>query len=479
MKSVRIETPDAPQLLSPRAARAWLQLSRAAMGACLVAGAGLAPVAASAREASAIIGQVTMSIGSGKLVALDGSSTPVSQGMQIRVGDRVETEANGNVMMRFVDGQLVTVRPLSRLAVENYEQTAIKFRLEEGVVRSVTGKWGEAARERFRLNTPVAAIGIKGTDFVVKADVGSGASFVTVSTGAVVMSPLTEACQASLGVCRTGDEKLLSAEMKGQMLEISRLQTSPRLVPAVDLLSANYRPTVEVAMKTERAGLTGDASRGDFAASDKTTLSESRGATVATTTTLTAAPPPPPPPPAIKPPEVNQLAWAHFADAPIDGDTFSKSFALAAASGRQITVVNDGAYYLFRQVPVGQTAALQTTETSANFRLASGAASLYMPDRVRFEAATINSGSLNVDFAKSSFSTQLNVSSASMGAEVISVNGGVNSAQSLFSGSTGVQNTNGYTTVNGALSTDGKEAGYLFSKQVPLGVLNGYTLWGR
>ncbi len=474
MKSVRLQAPGIaqPVLRQPRLPRL---LARAAVGACLVAAAGLAPLAAAAREASAIIGQVTMSIGAGKLVALDGSSTPVSQGMQVRVGDRVETEANGNVMLRFVDGQLVTVRPLSRLAVENYEQTAIKFRLEEGVVRSVTGKWGEAARDRFRLNTPVAAIGIKGTDFVVKADTGNGASFVTVSTGAVVMSELTEACQASLGVCRTGNEKLLSAEMKGQMLEISRLQTSPRLVPAVDLLSANYRPAVEVAMKSERGGLSGDAARADFSASDKSTLSESRGATVATTTLTTVSPP------VVKPPEVSQLVWARgpFTATAIDGDAFSKSFEAAAANGRQVTVVNDGAYYLFRQTPAGQTAALQTNDTSANFRLASGAATLYITNLVRYEAANINGGSLNVDFARNSFSTQLNVSSASMGAEVISVNGGVNSAQSLFSGSSGISGSTGFTTVNGALSTDGKEAGYLFSKQVSLGTLNGYTLWGR
>lgn len=462
MKSVRTKVPGAQRLLS-----------LVAMGACLVAGAGLMPSAAFARDASAIIGQVTMSIGVGKLVALDGSSTPVKDGMQVRVGDRVETEVNGNVMLRFVDGQLVTVRPLSRLMVENYEQTAIKFRLEEGVVRSVTGKWGEAARDRFRLNTPVAAIGIKGTDFVVKAQ--DDKTYATVLSGAVVMSALTEACQASLGVCRTGDEKLLSAEMKGQMLEISRLQTSPRLVPAVDLLSANYRPAVEVAMKSER-GLATDAGRADFSA-DKSALSETRGATVAsTTTTLT-----PTTPPVIKPPEVNQLAWARTPLSPnaLEGDNFSKSFQQAAANGRQITEVTDGAYALARQLPAGQTGALQTAETSANFRLASGVASLYIPNQVKYEAANINSGTLNVDFAKSSFSTQLNISSASLGTDVVSVNGGVNSAQSLFSGSSGVYGATGYTTLTGALSTDGKEAGYLFSKQVSQGTLNGYTLWGR
>ena len=81
-----------------------------------------------------------------------------------------------HVHIRFIDGGMVSVRPLSRLRIEEYSnhlansRGAIKFQLEQGVVRSVTGDWGEAARDRFRLNTPVAAIGIKGTDFIVRAD---------------------------------------------------------------------------------------------------------------------------------------------------------------------------------------------------------------------------------------------------------------------------------------------------------------------
>ena len=35
-------------------------------------------------------------------------------------------------------------------------------------MRSITGQWGEAARDRFRLNTPIAAIGVRGTDFIVE-----------------------------------------------------------------------------------------------------------------------------------------------------------------------------------------------------------------------------------------------------------------------------------------------------------------------
>ena len=149
------------------------------------------PLAAAAQEVLPIIGEATMVIGTAKLASVDGAARLVERGTPIRIGDRVETEAGGHVHVRFVDGGRLSVRPLSRLQVENYShsaqqpaQTAIRFRLDEGVVRSITGSWGEAARDRFRLNTPVAAIGVKGTDFIVKSDAEKTSA--SVYTGAIV-----------------------------------------------------------------------------------------------------------------------------------------------------------------------------------------------------------------------------------------------------------------------------------------------------
>ncbi|MBK7991598.1 MAG: FecR domain-containing protein [Comamonadaceae bacterium] len=112
--------------------------------------------------------------------------------------------------MRFVDGGRLSVRPASRLQIENYSHSAtqpqgsaIKFRLDEGVIRSITGTWGEEARDRFRLNTPMAAIGIKGTDFVVKSD--ANATAASVYSGAILLAPLDD-CAPPLGSCQTGRE---------------------------------------------------------------------------------------------------------------------------------------------------------------------------------------------------------------------------------------------------------------------------------
>jgi hypothetical protein len=424
------------------------------------------------------VGEATMVIGGARVTSTDGVARVVDRGTTIRVGDRIETGVGGHVHLRFVDGGRLSVRPSSRLQVENYSHSvdqpalnAIKFRLDEGVVRSITGAWGEAARDRFRLNTPVAAIGVKGTDFVVKADANN--TLASVYTGAIMLTPLASGCQASLGPCQNGSEKLLSEDMKGQMLTLSRLQAVPQLVPAVDLLAQRVpQPSAEASPKPDTA-LKANGNRSDIAA-ENSMVSESRAAGVVASQSATAALQVPTQAPQVqRPPEVNQLMWARLAAVAADGDTISRSFAQAAENNRQGTVGN-GAYSLFREAPGAAPAVLASADTSANFRLAGAAAQLVWSDRGRSvsEAARVDKGTLSVDFARSTYATQLNVSNARMGTESVASSGQIKPNGLL-------QSQSGNAFVAGALSLDGKEAGYVFEKSLAAGQLLGITQWGR
>jgi hypothetical protein len=439
------------------------QLLMARVALALAAFGFAAFAAAQTQEASPVVGEATLVIGVAKVFSADGSSRAVERGTSIRVGDRVETEAGGHVHFRFVDGGRLSIRPSSRLQVESYShsteqpaQTAIKFRLDEGVVRSITGSWGEAARDRFRLNTPVAAIGVKGTDFVVKSE--SDKTTASVYTGAIILSPLTAGCVATLGPCQSGREKLLSDQMKGQMIELGRQQANPQLVPLVDLLAQNRRST-PVAEPTARAdkSLTNDG-----VGQDKAVVNEalSAGVIVAGSASAPAAPPAP---------VVSQLVWGRWDVAAVNGDLLSKALDDATKNGRSATVANE-TYGLFR--PGSSNALLQTTEAAANFRLAGGAAQFVSTVGLPTESASVDNGSLRVDFSRATFSTQLNVSSPTIGANALQANGIV-SPTGILLGQTG----NAY--VAGALTVDGKEAGYLFGKAFSTGNLSGITLWGR
>ena len=456
--------------------------TRAAAFASLLAIAAGNAFAADATPGQDMVGEASMTIGAVRATSADGVARPLERGSPIRVGDKIETGEGGHVHIRFVDGGRLSVRPSSRLQVENYARstdtsalTAIKFRLDEGVVRSITGAWGEAARDRFRLNTPVAAIGIKGTDFVVKTDVNN--TLASVNTGAIMLTPLASGCQTSLGPCQNGSEKLLTEDMKGQMLALSRLQVIPQLVPAVDLLAQRARPaSVEVISKADPA-IKVEAARSEIS-NEKALVNESRAVDVvaiskSTSDAQAVVPVVPVVVPVVLPPEVKQLVWARLAAVAADGDTISRSFAQAMENGREGTVGN-GSYSLFRGVPATGPAILTTSDTFANFRLAGAAAQLVRSEQgVDFvETVQVGAGTLKVDFVKSTYATQLNVSNARIGADSVTSNGIVKPNGVL-------QTQGGNAFTSGALSLDGKEAGYFFLKSLPAGHLSGITQWGR
>ncbi len=445
---------------------------RWAVGLLAASSLQLSAVAMTGSTPPAIVGEATMVIGTARITNAQGQTVAVDKGAAIRVGDRIETEAGGHVHLRFVDGGRVSVRPASRLHIESYAHSsdkpalnAIKFRLDEGVVRSITGAWGEAARDRFRLNTPMAAIGVKGTDFIVKA--APGTTSVSVYTGAVLLAPLAGGCQATLGPCLNGGEKLLSEDMKGQMLELNRQHATAQLVPAEGI--APGRKTMVASAEGARTGKTLNADAapyGDIGA-DKAAVSESRGATAIA---------------ANLPPHTSQLVWGRWG-APMEGDTFSQTFEQARLN-RESTVGN-GAYGLYRDAPVDTAAgtagipggtSIATTpaqiEGRANFRLASSVASHLVDSSLKSYAARVDNGSLSVDFSRATFATQLSVSGTTLGTEGVRASGVVLP--------TGVfQSRTGDAFVAGALSNDRKEAGYFFEKAVPSGSLSGITLWGR
>ena len=453
---------------------------------------------AAAVAAPAIVGEASLVIGVAHVASADGVARPVARGTLVREGDRIETDAGGHVHLRFVDGARLSVRPSSRLLIENYahseqqpELNAIKFRLDVGVVRSITGAWGEASRERFRLNTPVAAIGVKGTDFIASSDADK--TLASVFTGAIVVAPLSsKGCAASLGPCQSGLEKLLSETMKGQMIALYNLDTTPQIVALAESMSAGRapapgegRPTTQAAVQPVKSMATDNvpASSASSTVNDKTVNNQTLVAIVTNNQAKNSVTPPAPEPPLVvptppvvvppaplPPPTVSQLQWGRMPwAAALSADTLSVALEQATASGRASTLGN-GAFGLFRDAPMG--AQFAATEASAQFRLAGGTGLLAFEQGRKIEAVTVSGGALSVDFARATFDTRVNISSPRLGTDTVTANGLVRPNGFMLG-----QGGNAY--VAGALSLDGKEAGYFFDKALPAGNVSGITVWGR
>ncbi len=155
----------------------------------------------------------------------------------ITEGSEISTGADGYIYLKTVDDGLLILRPNSKAKIVTYQvdtvnpkNTQIKFELLSGVARSVTGNAAQLAKENFRFNTPVAAIGIRGTDFVVHTD--QETTRIAVLSGGVVASSFGADCNPNgLGPCNTSNSVELFARQVGQLLQLSKGQLKPSLVP--------------------------------------------------------------------------------------------------------------------------------------------------------------------------------------------------------------------------------------------------------
>ncbi|KAA9133071.1 hypothetical protein F3N42_01535 [Marinihelvus fidelis] len=102
--------------------------------------------------------------------------------------ERIITGPKSFAVLQFVDGAKVTVTPNSILDIKEYvyngqEGNAATLSLVEGGLRVLTGAMAKSEPESFKVETPVALMGVRGTEFsVLLCDDGTicqeeGASF--------------------------------------------------------------------------------------------------------------------------------------------------------------------------------------------------------------------------------------------------------------------------------------------------------------
>ena len=425
---------------------------------------------------SLVLGRATIEAGSGKL------SRTVKPGSQVRVHDQIVTSTNGHVHIRFVDDALISVRPDSRLEITRYDYdparptlSTVKFDLIEGITRAISGKAAKAARQRFRLNTPIAAIGVRGTDFTVSAKAGSTRALV--NEGSIVLAPFSEDCRAdAFGPCGTNSIELSSATM--EVIELDGSTPLPRLVPAADAQNMTaMRTGVQQAIRSSQGAdeASGAEDNGvrveelsavlvtDNAASDLADTASD----LADVASLLPSQPEFTPEQAIVIADVadRQLIWGRYAGAGLDGQERITLSLDEAQLGREITVGNFD-YGLFRSGNGSKR--LDSGLAVVSFGLSSAQA--FYSSSSGVVAMEVGGGTLDINFQENSFATLLNLNHNLTGELNFTASG------RLFDGGYFHSRTDG-KTIAGAVSLDGSEAGYFFEQQLLQGDIQGLTLW--
>jgi hypothetical protein len=448
-------------------------LSRAFYSAALAAG-----VFYCASAAAEVAGTVSFLAGEAQIQRANGQSQALSMGTKIDAGDRIATGPDGHVYVTMVDGAFVVVRPKSRLHIEDYYYDAavpannrIKLSLEEGVVRSVTGRAGEASKQSYRFNTPLAAIGIRGTDFVVQAD--SGVTRVAVQSGAIVMSPLGGDCLAStLGPCDNPTTRVLTAAMRDAYLELRSKSEAPRLIPGEKALES---PNIIAPPRPEESRVPADKqSKTNMESDGREVVREVNAGViagnVASSTARPASTPAPAPSPVTAPPVVApvttapppvvvaaepaaQFWWGRWSTYVKSGQP--GSFASAMLPGRELAVAND--VFVVAREP---GAVVMPNTGVVNFRLAESEAYIVNGPKT-IGTAQISNPSLKIDFGGRRYDTALTVKSADLDPIAIQSSGKI-----TFQGYLSADSNSPDTTINGVLSKNSEQAAYVFQRSL-------------
>lgn len=127
----------------------------------------------------AVAGHADFVSGSVAAVAADGSQRALAKGAEVNVGDTVNTASGARAQLHFTDGGRISLQPGSQFRVDDYQyenKTDGKekgfFSLLKGGLRAITGAIGRVNRETYKVDTPVATIGIRGTGYNVVLDNG-------------------------------------------------------------------------------------------------------------------------------------------------------------------------------------------------------------------------------------------------------------------------------------------------------------------
>jgi hypothetical protein len=386
----------------------------------------------------------------------------------VQEGDELSTGADGYIYVKTADDGFLILRPNSRARISAYHidaanpaNTRVKLELLGGVARSISGQGVKRARQNFRFNTPVAAIGVRGTDFIVYTD--QQTSRVAVVSGGVVMSAFGGACgPEGGGPCEGGASRELFAGQAGALLQVQRgqhlpqLLHSPALAPDVSAPPRGDEPVGKV-------GAAGTLPVGELSLEARKGEGEDR--LVART--------PPAAPPVTAPPEVvvksaPEVLWGRWQS--VAGKTADRKVLDKLEGGAYGQAMIVGPYAVAR---LKDAAFVMPHDGQASFALIGSEVALQKGGKAA-TLAVVENAHLDIDFGNRTFATGMTV--VGQGLRVpVAASGDVTMSGELVSSRLSDTTVRGY--LGGAQAA---EAGYVFKNvSTPNLTVMGATTWSR
>lgn len=118
------------------------------------------------------VGVVAQSEGSVVAVSARKVSRKLSTGQPVYLGDKVITGEDGFVRLKMIDDAVLDLRCFSIMVIEEYALNTTSRRsilnLLQGSLKKVTGQIGKMTEDVYELKTPVASVGVRGTEYALR-----------------------------------------------------------------------------------------------------------------------------------------------------------------------------------------------------------------------------------------------------------------------------------------------------------------------
>ena len=111
---------------------------------------------------------------SGSVIAINKRkvSRKLTKGYPVYLGDKVVTGETGFVRLKMIDNAILDLRCFSIMVIEDYSLNNASRRsilnLLQGSLKKITGEIGKMSEDVYELKTPIANIGVRGTEYALR-----------------------------------------------------------------------------------------------------------------------------------------------------------------------------------------------------------------------------------------------------------------------------------------------------------------------
>lgn len=215
------------------------------------------------------VGQVIKNKGKTFVISNNNEQRDLDIGSEIFVGDRVFTGVKGFIRLNMIDEAKIDLRCNSEMLIEDYQLLRGGNRsviyLIKGSLKKFTGTIGKMADDVYEMHTPLATVGVRGTEYAIRVlqqhgcdgslDVNSKGLFVKVKRGAIDIQSKKEALALSQGE---------AAHLADEISRLKNIQASDGIFDSVQDAKKSYfgsvmwllllHPIIWLFRKNERNG---------------------------------------------------------------------------------------------------------------------------------------------------------------------------------------------------------------------------------